>query len=730
MAVDKTIQLKLELEVARANANVKKFNTQLQSMDKRTKEAKAKLAQLNLELQKLSTSKVNLKKATSEMNNLDKSITGVGESTGAATSATLELGRAISDAPYGIRGMANNVSQLASNIFFMSKKVDETTGKVVGLGGAFKNIGRSLTGSLGVLVAIQAVIAVVEYFSNSMNQATDDVESLNDSLQSQIDKLNLLSEELLSTSESIDSILGIDSFADGLKVINNEFSEFEKKYEDLKKNGDLSKGETVDLLNKYKQLLRVRGELEANIAELKEQEEEDDPSVAIIKRLQNEIKTNLIIKAELEDYFEVENKKGSSKNRVDRIFKEQVLDLQRFISQANREAELETEMSAERRLRIEFEYSKADLLLQKTTFVDKQKLRFKQYTESEAKRQEMSVEDFKKTQQYANEKAKLQQSIDDAEISHQEAHNALILLNEQKMFSARLDALTDFNNRIDKLNLQRAKNIQKLNKSSLGGVSAGSVGSPMSTVGAESVDTQVSDAEDYNELLRSQFEDDIVQKEIELRAKFDSEMQVQAELSKMRYNFNLEEMNREIELEQMKIDAKKSINQEYVSWFSGLGNLMRNLAGDNEALANIALVLQKGAEIANIVIKTQSANAQIGAIAAVQAQNPATAPLALLAPARITKNNIGSGIAIANILATTLKSQKKPSGSGSAGAGGSGGGGRTFDFNLVGSTGENQLAQGIAGQLGNPVQAYVVSSQMTSQQQLDNAIQTSATIGD
>jgi hypothetical protein len=38
----------------------------------------------------------------------------------------------------------------------------------------------------------------------------------------------------------------------------------------------------------------------------------------------------------------------------------------------------------------------------------------------------------------------------------------------------------------------------------------------------------------------------------------------------------------------------------------------------------------------------------------------------------------------------------------------------TPNFNIVGNNGQNQL-----GQLGSPIQAYVVSSDMTSQQQLD-----------
>lgn len=87
---------------------------------------------------------------------------------------------------------------------------------------------------------------------------------------------------------------------------------------------------------------------------------------------------------------------------------------------------------------------------------------------------------------------------------------------------------------------------------------------------------------------------------------------------------------------------------------------------------------------------------------------------------------VGAGLSIANILSQTIKKK----GSIKDGGGKDAAGGREFDFNLVGSTGENQLAQATAGQLNQPVQAYVVSSEITSQQQLDNTIQTNASFGD
>jgi hypothetical protein len=63
-----------------------------------------------------------------------------------------------------------------------------------------------------------------------------------------------------------------------------------------------------------------------------------------------------------------------------------------------------------------------------------------------------------------------------------------------------------------------------------------------------------------------------------------------------------------------------------------------------------------------------------------------------------------------------------------SGSGGSGGGmaDRSFNFNLVGNNTENQLANAIQGQFNQPLKAYVVSRDMSNQQQLDANIVDSA----
>ena len=112
-----------------------------------------------------------LPKATKEVNNLRSA-------SGGATTSVLELGRVVSDAPYGIRGMANNVSQLASNMLFTSQQIDQTTGKVIGLGGVLKDMGKVFMGPLGLLFLIQGAIALLDGFAGVATKAKKSISEL------------------------------------------------------------------------------------------------------------------------------------------------------------------------------------------------------------------------------------------------------------------------------------------------------------------------------------------------------------------------------------------------------------------------------------------------------------------------------------------------------------------------------------------------------------------------
>jgi hypothetical protein len=99
------------------------------------------------------------------------------------------------------------------------------------------------------------------------------------------------------------------------------------------------------------------------------------------------------------------------------------------------------------------------------------------------------------------------------------------------------------------------------------------------------------------------------------------------------------------------------------------------------------------------------------------------------APARAA---IAAAAAIAQGLANIAAIRKVQT---PAGAGGGGGGAVTPttieapDFNVVGAGGVSQLATGLAGITGKPIQAFVVSKEISSAQELDRNITGNASLG-
>ena len=231
MADENTIILKLKVEEAQAKVSIKKLKEEIKVVGNFTDEYRLKVAKLNLEEQKLVHTRQKLSHATGQLiGDGKKGLTGVSNATGGATSATLELGRAISDAPYGIRGVANNLSQFASQFSFMSNKVDETTGKVVGFNGAIKNLGKAIRAN-AVLLAIQLVIAALDHFAGSTKKAQAETESLTKVFGAQTTKLMVLKSAL------DDSNVSLEDKTELVKKANKEFKDLNIELDD---NGNLT----------------------------------------------------------------------------------------------------------------------------------------------------------------------------------------------------------------------------------------------------------------------------------------------------------------------------------------------------------------------------------------------------------------------------------------------------------------------------------------------------------
>ena len=746
--------------------NSKTGEISLKSLDKSFDTLKIKAGQaqqaakaLNLEISQI-TSGGNVNVAANNFGTLQKQIGGASAASGSASSSVLELGRVISDSNYGIRGMANNFSQLASNLLFTAKAAG-------GFGAALGQVGKALMGPLGLLLLIQTGIALLERWSMSSSKAAKDSESMGKSAGVAASNLKILlrANELnnMSLNEASRAAkranneykdLGVEIDKNG-KLTDSSVEAINRKIEALER---LAKAQAIQTMveKKYAEVIALTIKLDAaNELSMKEYEksevlrakaEEDRASGAVSRENrieQDAVNAERSFKRSIKNITELTKERGVVEGEINKliqlipdvgdlfsqtkggegslgkIFKKQFLDLEKFIISSNRREALLVEKNEVKKLDIKQKYAKKDLKNRRDTFTEKQ---------------EQRLADFMKSKANDEEKAAAQATFDaskiQAETEYQKALTSLVALQTSERFELQLKLLREFNERMLKARGESAEALVSFGASSGAGTSAGSVGRPMSAVGAEGVDAQTEAMRAAGVIEEQQFEEALARKREQLELQNASEFQIKMELGEMQYQFDLDQATREIELEQMKIDAKKNINLEYISWSTSIASTLRNLAGENEGLAKAAIAIEKGAKIASIIIETQSANAKVGAIASVQAQNPITAPLAALAPARIIKNNIGAGLSIANILATGLNSKSNPSAGSGGAVGGGGGESREFDFNLVGSTGINQLAEGVAGQFGQPIQAYVVSSQISSQQQLDGIIQSNATIGD
>ena len=148
--------------------------------------------------------------------------------------------------------------------------------------------------------------------------------------------------------------------------------------------------------------------------------------------------------------------------------------------------------------------------------------------------------------------------------------------------------------------------------------------------------------------------------------------------------------------------------------------LIKGVFEQQKGIQKAAVIAESAIGIAKMIIANKLANvAALATPQAIATSGAAAVPV-------IALNNISTGIGIAANIAATGKALKTlgggtaPTAPPLGGGGGGGGGVSAPNFNIVGNSGINQLAE-LGGQ---PIQAYVVSGEVTSAQALDrNRIQ-------
>lgn len=254
------------------------------------------------------------------------------------------------------------------------------------------------------------------------------------------------------------------------------------------------------------------------------------------------------------------------------------------------------------------------------------------------------------------------------------------------------------------------------------------------------------DRDANTELKKIELEEQRKLAELErLNATETQKMEVEAYYDQLRDEVRQKQNAKQLEetkkLNEELAQAETNLQQAKANAIQGGLQVIGMLAGKSKGVAKTLLVVEKGLAIAQVISNAARAIAQAKAnLAATPAviglvPNPAYVIQAAATAKGILSTKLTAATSIATIAAQAVAGLGGGGGGGGAsvgGLGGAGGGAATQpqapSFNVVGATETSQLAEAVAGQEQQPVQAYVVSNDITTAQSLENNIVEGATL--
>lgn len=695
---------------------------------------------------KIASVKTNVERLTKSQSMQIKTNKDMISNAGLGGATLTELGRTVSDSNYGFTAMANNLSQLST---LFTTFVSKTEG---GLKPALGNLFKQLNGPLGIVLALQVVIAMFEKFSMSQKEAERDIKKTTDALsgaQGQIAQLEkhakVLNDSTTNTKsqeyalkqlkkEGYDPLVGSlkdflemkkaillfdvreEQMRDKIKEALDKELELEEelkeaKEERLKRDINIQKSTTRNEEQKSRDLV-------TSANKLKKQSDKITSEIDVVKReidgllnlsakaietmglkfgdnpffapltgdeAKDEAKTNLSnILRDLQDEYDIfmaerfDKERLASANEL-RDTKEELAELvkEKAISQekANAAIEIAEKLHSERMRAIQkdqIEYED-DLA--------------KRLRDKESKEAIQAVKD------------------DGLKVSNERKKQAIDTISNKKKLQEEFRAID-----VDILESQ----IELIQIA----ISVGTIGAVEGLKVIEQFEDKIvsikaggSGIKEEKDMTAQEKADRAVQAiKLLTNALGDAlQMEIEAEMSKeerktaIRNNALKERLNSE------NLDAKQreAINNQIAANET-------KLEQKREKLAEKSFKLQKAMSIANALINTyEMANKAFNSLASIPFVGPTLGRAAAVAA-------VGLGLAQVNAI---RKTQFVPSGTSVASDSSVGSAQvQAPNFNIVGQSGSNQLAQSIQGQLDKPIRAYVVSKDVSTAQEMDRNI--------
>jgi hypothetical protein len=685
-------------------------------------DSKGVISNLDQVQSKLKGLGVDMDKTGKQFSNFGKAAKDGASAAGIAGAAAAELGRTISDIPFGLTAITNNVSQLGSMFSLLVVKTG-TVKKALGeLLDVFK-------GPAGYLIVFQIAVAAVELFAQRQNKAKKEVDQLNLELEAQAEVLK----EIIRLKKE-----GAITSDDEERLLNN-YVKINKELVKLSKEGVISEKEKSDILKEYLTLFELtRADDKAQLdrdAQRKVLSEEivklEEKRKSIAKDLNNDIRINAV------GQFEIE----AIQRRINGITEEIRLKESQILDISFNEADKKSEIGA-----IEDEINKKidDAIRKKERLLDIEKERAgalsallgaeetqeeRLVSESILEQDEKAFrEHFKRLSQIRgmqlfNQREQELKDVQDPTIINaiEERYRLLFAKLNNEISNAFRNGLRQVGTDLNKVDLTLKEVGTTLDQLAEGRSILLSLGFDFDSATDLLVEAGEESVKEFQKRQSSQgernfFVDTFGVSEENLKAGieaaqtalntlgdvFSAQAEREIAVETNRTNQLNDQLKQRLANEQLSADERDKINQEIARNEAQLvakENQINKKRFEQEKAVNIALATVNTFSAATgVLAETKGGTfARIAGMIAV----------------------IGAGLAQVAIIAKqqfTAKAMPSPN---LSGLGGAGGGGAEPQFNVIGATGQNQLAAAIAATQQQPVKAYVVSNDVTTAQSLD-----------
>ena len=670
-------------------------------------DSKGVISNLDQVQSKLKGLGVDMDKTGKQFSNFGKAAKDGASSAGIAGAAAAELGRTISDLPFGINAITNNISQLGSMFSLLVVKTGSFS-KALGA------LGKVMKGPAGLLILFQIAVAALEFFSKRQQKATKDVLDFNNSVESQIDALDEVSRAFDDLNVSEEKRIDL---LEKSKILGDKVLEAYKQEA-------LTRGEIAKLAALERDAAKAKEELEKNNTKRTEERKKLEKELLAIAKSEEKLEArinNLRRKGLSEERIAIEtaNERSVVEGEIAKIKEQQRLEeegIYKTLQDAQKIREL-----AQQRLSAEQELTKEKFNLQsKILELEKKSLDasgvqvVEQQRENQRKIYELALK------RLDDEKQKELQNITDPK--------TISLIREKYKVLSETAAL-DFKSAIEGIKFEKVPiEIQPM-------VSFKDLIDPKQTeaqkyasdalkkIGESAVDSLQESVESQGE--RNFFLDTFGISEEKLQAGielartalntlgdiFSAQAEREIAVETNRTNQLNDQLKQRLANENLSADERDKINQEIAR------NEAQLVAKENE-INKKRFEQEKALNISLAIVNT------FAAATAVLAQTKGDVFLRVAGMIA----TIGAGLAQVAIIAKqqfTAKAMPSPN---LSGLGGEGGGGAEPQFNVIGATGQNQLAAAIAATQQQPVKAYVVSNDVTTAQSLDRNIVAEASL--